>query len=308
MLKTRITRDGMARVVAFLPDLEAPGFVPSWYHSGELLPNGSWSVGFYEYAPRVCALLGTLDRYGFVEPFDWPAWHTEAQRYYSNPREIETANLSVLQKLVTIHLRKERFCEGHLDTVLRSGHMVAILRRLRVLLDEMPPTVRLQLHVGDLTKLAVDAVVNAANDRLAGGGGVDGAIHRAAGPQLLVACRALGGCKTGQACLTPGFLLPSRYVIHAVGPVWQGGSFHEEELLASAYRNSLELAGQQGLATVAFSALSCGVYGFPIPKACEIAVRRLEQTAPNSPSVKQIILVAFNAEVARAYQNLGVQS
>jgi len=151
----------------------------------------------------------------------------------------------------------------------------------------------LRLWQGDLTALDVDAVVTAANDRLAGGGGVDGAVHRAAGPRLLEACRALGGCPTGQARLTPGFDLKARHVIHAVGPIWRGGASGEAGLLASAYRESLNLALDAGCRTVAFPAISTGVYGYPGADAARIAVAtvRAFQATHGGPDV---VLVAFD--------------
>jgi len=131
---------------------------------------------------------------------------------------------------------------------------------------------RLEIHLGDITKLAVDAIVNAANTSLRGGGGVDGAIHRAAGPDLLAECRRVGGCPTGEARITSGYRLPARWVIHAVGPIWRGGKEGEDELLASCYRNALALAANAGVGSIAFPAISTGIYGFPAERAAKIAV------------------------------------
>ncbi|MEE4463838.1 O-acetyl-ADP-ribose deacetylase [Azotobacter chroococcum] len=163
---------------------------------------------------------------------------------------------------------------------------------------------KVELWEGDLTRLAVDALVNAANSSLRGGGGVDGAIHRAAGPELLAACRQLGGCPTGEARLTPGFRLPARYVIHTVGPVWQGGGRGEAELLAACYRNSLALAERHGLETIAFPAISCGIYGYPPEQAAAIALTELRRPRPADSSLRQALLVAFSADMAALYRRL----
>lgn len=162
------------------------------------------------------------------------------------------------------------------------------------------PTV--EVIQGDITKMDVDAIVNAANRSLLGGGGVDGAIHRAAGPELLAECKTLGGCATGHAKITGGYRLPARYVIHAVGPVWRGGSAGEAGLLASCYRESLRLAAEHDAKTVAFPAISCGVYGFPVEKAAPIAVREVTAFLEEHDAIEKVYLVCFGEAVLRAFQ------
>jgi len=160
---------------------------------------------------------------------------------------------------------------------------------------------RLEAARGDITKEAVDAIVNAANTSLLGGGGVDGAIHRAAGPELLEACRKIGGCSTGEARATPGFRLSARWVIHTVGPVWRGGSQGEQELLASCYRRSLEVAEQLGARSMAFPAISTGVYAYPPDRAAAVAVETLRSTRT---AVELVRLVAFDEMTYRIYMEL----
>ncbi|WP_411676560.1 O-acetyl-ADP-ribose deacetylase [Caproicibacter sp.] len=160
----------------------------------------------------------------------------------------------------------------------------------------------LQIILGDITMQKADAVVNAANCSLLGGGGVDGAIHRAAGPELLIECRALHGCETGKAKITGGYRLPARFVIHTPGPVWRGGACGEDELLAGCYRESLVLASRNGCATVAFPSISTGIYRFPLKRAARIAVCEILAFLQNDRVVREVTMVCFDAETKSAYE------
>ncbi len=163
---------------------------------------------------------------------------------------------------------------------------------------------RITVVQADITTLAVDAIVNAANSSLLGGGGVDGAIHSAAGPQLLEECRLLGGCPTGEARLTRGYRLPAQYVIHTVGPVWRGGSHGEADLLASCYRHSLELARTHSISSVAFPAISTGIYGYPLPDAARIAIDEVQRYIADNDTPSQVIFVGWSGQAYRTYLEL----
>jgi len=163
---------------------------------------------------------------------------------------------------------------------------------------------KIEILRGDITKLDVDAIVNAANTTLLGGGGVDGAIHRAAGPELLAECRTLAGCKAGEAKIARGYRLPARFVIHTVGPIWHGGKHGEPATLANCYRNSLQVAVENEIETIAFPAISCGAYGYPLQEAAQIAVKTTREFLESTDKIDKVIFVLWSDDICEAYRRI----
>ncbi|WP_208099131.1 O-acetyl-ADP-ribose deacetylase [Nostoc sp. 106C] len=266
----------------------------------------------YCYSKEFDSFITSVYQENFVIDFDWPAWQNEAHRFVTDPELLTLADISTLQKLFTTHLRKERFCSGHLAGMIENGHFLAIFNRLQAIHAALivenahnngRPKMIKQTSVfqGDITQLQVDAIVNAAKNSLLGGGGVDGTIHRAAGPELLAECRQLHGCPTGEAKITKGYKLPAKWVIHTVGPIWYGGNQGEDEMLARCYRNSLALAEQYQIKSIAFPAISTGVYGFPLERASRIAIAEVNKFLHSHKSPEQVIFVCFGQSAYDCY-------
>ena len=262
----------------------------------------------YVYTAEVDQFIQVLYQGNLVIDFNWIAWRDEAEQFVNDPERLQTANLATLQKLLTSHVRADRFCSGHFAQMIQTGHILAILDRLAEIRSQIASESsasywqqRVEVIQGDITRQNVEAIVNAANESLLGGGGVDGAIHRAAGLQLLEECRKLGGCQTGQAKITEGYNLLAAWVIHTVGPVWHGGQHQEEELLAQCYRSSLALAAQNSIRTIAFPAISTGVYAFPLDRATQIAVTGVKSFLAQNVSIEQVRFVCFGDAACQCY-------
>ncbi len=216
--------------------------------------------------------------------------------------------------MLTDHVRQECFSSGHLAKIIDNKDILASVKRIAAIktdivmgntnnYDKLKMNNSIAVIQGDITQQKVDAIVNAANNSLLGGGGVDGAIHKAAGSELLKECRKLNGCATGEAKITKGYNLPAKWVIHTVGPIWYGGSQGEDESLASCYRSCLEIAQQQQyqIKAIAFSAISTGVYGFPVERAARIAAREIQRFLESNNSLEQVILVCFSKSSYDSY-------
>jgi O-acetyl-ADP-ribose deacetylase (regulator of RNase III) len=269
----------------------------------------------YCYSKEFNRFITSVYQENFVIDFDWPAWQNEAHRFVTEPELLTLADISTLQKLFTTHVRQERFCSGHLAGMIENGHFLAIFNRLQaihaaLMLENAHKNGKSKMikqtsvFQGDITQLPVDAIVNAAKNSLLGGGGVDGAIHRAAGPELLAECRQLNGCATGEAKITKGYKLPAKWVIHTVGPVWHGGNQGEDEMLARCYRHSLTLAEQYQIKSIAFPAISTGVYGFPFERATRIAIAEVNKFLHSHKSPEQVIFVCFAQSAYDCYMKV----
>jgi O-acetyl-ADP-ribose deacetylase (regulator of RNase III) len=307
-MNSKITTKNIDKVLAFLPLFERKELKLYQVRTDISLLDP------YVYACEVDNFIQTLYQEGFVVSFDWMAWSKESKRLVKRPELLDSVDIATIQKLLTTHVRAERFCSGHIAGMIDNGHILTILQRLAVIrsgMTSVPSTWRnnhgdkmlekVTVVKGDITQQPVDAIVNAANESLLGGGGVDGAIHRAAGPLLLEECRKLNGRSTGEAKLTQGYNLPAKWVIHTVGPVWRDGAHQEDRLLAQCYRNSLALAAQHSIRTIAFPAISTGAYGFPLDRATKIAVNEVKKFLTTSSSIEQITFVCFGGEAYRCY-------
>jgi O-acetyl-ADP-ribose deacetylase len=262
----------------------------------------------YSYSAEVNQFVAALYKEELIVEFNWMDWGQEGEQFIKHPERLQTVGLETIQKLLTAHVRADRFCSGHLAHVIQSGHILAILQRLAVIRSNMAIAglatdwrQRVEVAQGDITQQEVEAIVNAANESLLGGGGVDGAIHRAAGPELLKECRKLKGCQTGQSKITLGYNLPSKWVIHTVGPVWRGGEHDEDRLLAECYQNCLALAVQYSACTIAFPAISTGVYRFPLDRATRIAVTEVKAFLCQNLAIEQVKFVCFGAATYQSY-------
>lgn len=265
----------------------------------------------YIYSSEVNGFLQALHDEGFIlTMFNWGVWVEEANQYVNDPEFLHYADLLTLQKLLTSHVRMERFNSGNLAQLIDNGHILEVLRQLALIRETMSePELstsasianRITATRGDITQQQVDAIVNTTNIALDTGGGVNEAIHAAAGPGLKEECRKLKGCAVGQAKITQGYNLSVPWIIHTVGPVWQGGLHDEDELLAQCYRNTLALAALCPIQSIALPSISTGFHGFPIDRAVRIAVTEVSRFLQANTSIEKVIFVCRTSEVFDVY-------
>ncbi|MDX2214539.1 MAG: macro domain-containing protein [Oculatellaceae cyanobacterium bins.114] len=307
-LTSTVTTKGIDRILSFLPIFERKGIRLYEINSQQSVLEP------YLYSSEVNGFLQTLHDEGFIlSNFNWGVWLDEANQYVNEPDLLRYADLLTLQKLLTTHVRMERFNSGNLAQLIDSGHILEVLLQLATIRQTMSGTEpgiatnsvgRITATRGDITQQSVDAIVNTTNIALDIGGGVSEAIHAAAGPGLKEECRKLKGCAVGQAKITHGYNLSVPWIIHTVGPVWQGGLQQEDELLAQCYRNSLELAALCPVQSIAFPSISTGFHGFPIERAVHIAVTEVDHFLQSNTSLEKVIFVCRDAKVFEVYSKM----
>lgn len=305
-----ITVHNLDRILQFLPLFERRG--TRLYEQQQNVLNP------YIYSSEFENFLQTLYDEGFILPnFDWGVWLDRATQYVEDASALGNADILTLQKLLTTHIKAERFNSGHLAQLIDNAHFLSILYRLADLRQRLATSTssstarngRITALMGDITHQTVDAIVNTTNVTLDALGSVSSSIHAAAGPGLKDECRKLGGCAVGQAKLTRGFNLPALWVIHTVGPFWQGGSFQEDDLLAQCYRHSLSLAALCPIETIAFPSISTGsrrqqVAGFPLERAARIAVTEVCTFLKQNTSLQKVIFVCTDGQVFAVYSQV----
>lgn len=271
----------------------------------EKLDSGVFTLPYWQRSEIVEKTVNVISSLQLTPVFDWGAWSEGKDILFNNDFDYNTLDTITLCKLLTTLIRADRFNEGFLISCFQNGIVLKIIIALENNVKQNP-SIKITLTKGDITTIKCNAIVNAANSSLMGGGGVDGAIHRAGGPVILEECKVIiarqGSCKTGEAVITSAGNLPSKFVIHTVGPIWKEGNSGENEKLKNCYLNSLKLAEEYGLSSIAFPNISTGVYGYPKQDAALIAVYILKKFS--SRQIKEIIIVCFDEENYELYHHL----
>jgi O-acetyl-ADP-ribose deacetylase (regulator of RNase III) len=290
---TEVSIEGIDKAIAFLPTLKKKHakLFDVHPHQSRLDPC--------TYSNEVAGFIQTLYDEGFIlSTFDWGMWLDTANEFVNHSELIEVADLLTLQKLLTTHIRAERFNSGHVAQLIENGHISKVLQRLAALRESMAATTatikgisRITIVQGDITQQHTDAIVNTTNIALEIRGEVSEAIFAVAGPSFREECRKLKGCAVGQAKVTRGYNLSAAWVLHTVSPVWQGGSHHEEDLLAQCYRHCLELAELCPIQTIAFPCIGTGSHGFPVEKAAQIAAHEVQHFLEENTSLDKVVFV-----------------